>query len=151
MSSEESTMAIFGEPSRYRIQRTHAHRFVKALALSAFLGVLTFASPTPADVSAHVSVTHTGFGRNRANGVWTATLTVKNTSGASIAGPIEVALTKLPANVTMVNGAGTRNGDPYVTVSPGALAAGASASAMIQFNNPSSGFIDFTPVTYSGN
>jgi hypothetical protein len=144
-------MATFGEYSQNNIQRANgvAQNFVKTLVLAALLCTLTAAS-TSADVSGQVSVTHTGFGRNRVNGVWTATLTVKNTSGSAIGGPVQVVLTKLPSNVTMVNGTGVRNGDPYITVSAGTLAPGASANVMIQFNNPSNGFIDFTPVTYSG-
>ena len=102
------------------------------------------------DISSQVSVTQTGFGRNRATGVWSATMTVTNTSGAAISGPIQVVLTALPAGVTMVNNTGTRNGNPYITVSAGALAPGATVSVTIQFMNPSNGFITYTPVTDSG-
>jgi len=41
-------------------------------------------------------------------------------------------------------------GNPYIIVSAGTLAAGASASVAIQFKNPTNGSISFTPVTYSG-
>jgi hypothetical protein len=145
-------MATFGKHSYSSIQRANgrAHDFVKTLILAAVLCTFTAASTSSADVSGQVSVTHSGFGRNRANGIWTATLTVKNTSGAAIGGPVQVVLTKLPSNVTMVNNTGMRNADPYVTVSAGTLAPGTSVNVTIQFTNPSNGFIDFTPVTYSG-
>jgi hypothetical protein len=135
-------MATFGDLSR--------SNFVKTLVLAGFLCALALAATFATDVSSQVSVTHSGFGRNRTSGVWTATLTVKNTGGTAVNGPVQVVLTKLSANVTMVNSIGAHNGDPYVTVSTGNLAPGASVNVMIQFNNPSNGFINFTPVTYSG-
>jgi len=145
-------MATLGEYSHSNIQRvtSHARNFAKTLVLAAFFCILTSASTSAVDVSGQVSVTHTGYGRNRATGVWTATLTMKNTSGTAISGPVQLVLTKLTANVTMVNNTGVRNGDPYITVSAGTLATGASANAMIQFTNPSNGFINFTPATFSG-
>jgi len=149
---EASMMATFGEYSHNNIQRAqrHVRNFVKAVLLAAVLCTLTAAATSAVDVSGQVSVTHTGFGRNHATGVWTATLTVKNTSGSALSGPVQVVLTKLSANATMVNSTGAVNGAPYVTVSAGTVAPGASANAMIQFNNPSNAFINFTPITYSG-
>lgn len=103
----------------------------------------------PLLVSSQVSVTQNGFVRNRATGLWTATLTVTNTSSAPIAGPVQVVLGNLTAGVTMTNNTGVF-GYPYITVSAGTLAPGASASVSIQFTNPSNGLINYTPVTYSG-
>ncbi len=51
--------------------------------------------PPPIDVSGKVSVTQNGFGRNRATGLYVATMTVKNTSNTTINGPIEVVLAVL--------------------------------------------------------
>src|ERR1700693_5857995 len=45
------------------------------------------------DVSSHVKVTQSGFLMNRQTGIWTTTLTVTNTTGSSITGPIQVAVT----------------------------------------------------------
>jgi hypothetical protein len=106
-------------------------------------------TPSPLVVSGKVSVSQTGFVRNHATGIWSAAMTVTNTSGAQISGPIEVVLTGLSSNVTMVNQTGTLIGSPYIRVSVAALAPGASASVSIQFQNPSNGFITYTPVTYS--
>jgi hypothetical protein len=103
------------------------------------------------NVSGQVSVTQTGFAVNRATGLWTSTLTVHNTSAAPIGGPIEVVLTNLSSNATMMNNTGVVNGStPYILVSAGTLAPGGSASVPIQFKNPSDGSITFTPVAYSG-
>jgi hypothetical protein len=100
--------------------------------------------------SGQVSVTQTGFAVNRATGLWTATLTVQNTSAAPIGGPIEVLLTNLCSNATMTNETGVVGINPYILVSAGTLAPGASVSVAIQFKNPSDGSITFTPVAYSG-
>jgi hypothetical protein len=83
--------------------------------------------------------------------MWSATMTVTNTSGSAINGPIQVVLTNLSSNATMANNTGMHNGSPYITVlTTGALAAGGSVSVPIQFTNPSNGFITYTRVTYSG-
>ena len=102
------------------------------------------------NVSGQVSVTQTGFALNRATGLWSATVTVTNTGSRPISGPIQLELTNLSSNATMTNYTGTFNLSPYITVSSGALAAGASASVIIQFQNPSSGSITFAPVTVVG-
>jgi len=104
----------------------------------------------PVDVSAKVRVTENGFARNRATLIWTSTMTVTNTSASTIQGPIQVVLTDLSPNAMMVNASGKSGGNPYITVTNGALASGASASVLIQFTNSTNGFITFTPVTYSG-
>ena len=102
------------------------------------------------DVSALVSVTQTGFVRNRATELWVATLTVTNKGGSIISGPLQVVLTNLSPNATMANNSGIRNGWPYIAASSGLLAPGASASVTIEFQNPSDGYITFTPMTDSG-
>jgi uncharacterized repeat protein (TIGR01451 family) len=102
------------------------------------------------DVSGLVKVTQTGFGVNRSTKLWNATMTVANTSGAAIKGPIQVILTDLSPNATMVNNAGIRNGSPYVTVSAGGLAAGVKVDTVIQFTNPSLTVINYAPQTISG-
>jgi hypothetical protein len=102
------------------------------------------------NVSGQVSVTQTGFAVNHATSLWTATLTVYNTSATPIGGPIQVVLTNLSSNATMMNATGVFSGNPYILVSVGTLAPGASASVPIQFTNTTKGSITFTPVAYSG-
>jgi len=102
------------------------------------------------NVSGQVSVTQTGFAVNHATSLWTATLTVYNTSATPIGGPIEIVLTNLSSNATMMNATGVFSGNPYILVSAATLAPGASVSVPIQFKNPSDGSISFTPVAYSG-
>jgi len=103
------------------------------------------------NVSNQVLVTQNGFGRNRSTGLWSATMTVKNTGMTTLNGPIQVVLTSLTPGVTMANNPGVRNGYPYITVmGAGTLLPGASVNVTIEFSNPSNGFIGFTPVTDLG-
>lgn len=51
----------------------------------------------------------------------------------------------------MTNNAGTRNGNPYITVlGTGSLVPGASTGMTISFKNPNSSFINFQPVVTVG-
>jgi hypothetical protein len=102
------------------------------------------------NVSSDVKVTETGFVVNRVTRNWYSTLTVTNTTNAPIDGPIEVVLTNLSSNATLLNESGTYDGSPYIAVTNGNLAPGASIEAAIQFTNSTNGLIVFTPVTYSG-
>jgi hypothetical protein len=71
---------------------------------------------------------------SRATGVYSGTVTVKNTSGATINGPLEVAFSGLPAGVVLANASGAipGTGTPFVT-STGSLAPGASAAIALKF------------------
>jgi hypothetical protein len=105
----------------------------------------------PISVSSLVSVTSTGLVYSRVTRTFSGTLTVLNTSGQSIAGPIEIVLTNLTAGVTLLNATGTTAGNSYVTVLPsGSLAPGQSANIAIRFGDPSNALIHFTPIAYSG-
>ena len=105
----------------------------------------------PVNVSSQVSVTGTGFVRSRVTGTFNGTITVKNTSAQSIAGPIQIVLTNLPTVVSLANAIGTTGGNPYITL-PGvaSLVPGQSAGVNVQFADPLSVLITFTPITYSG-
>ena len=141
-----------------RLQFNHGRRnsrlsAYKAKMMAVFVASMCILGPTiafGANASDKVSITHTGFGRNRATGIWSATLTVQNTSGSPITAPVQVVLTKLSPNAAMVNKDGDVNGDPFIIISRGELAPGAAASVPIQFTNATNGFITFTPVAYSG-
>ncbi|MGA2146246.1 MAG: Ig-like domain-containing protein [Bryobacteraceae bacterium] len=114
------------------------------------LPTVSFALTNIVNVSNQVSVTETGFARNRTTGVWTSTMTVTNIGTTFIAGPVQVVLTNLTATVAMTGNTGIYNGIPYITVATASIAPGKSATVSIQFTNPNSLSITFTPVTYSG-
>ena len=105
------------------------------------------------NVTSQVTVTNTGFVMNRVTHVWTSTMTVTNKGGTTITGPVQVVLTGLTPGsngITMTNNTGMRNGFYYITVSPGSIAPNGSVNVSIQFMNPNSGFITFTPEADSG-
>jgi hypothetical protein len=113
--------------------------------------------PAPANpvtnVSNQVRVTETGFVVNHITKLWTSTVTVTNIGSTTIAGPVQLVLNGLTpgANgISMTNSSGLQNGFYYITVSPGSIAPGASASVYVQFMNPNNAWINFTPETDSG-
>jgi hypothetical protein len=61
-------------------------------------------------------------------------------------------LTRLTAGVTLANATGDFSGSPFLTVpAVASLAPGHSATVGVQFQDPSFGAINFTPLIYSGN
>jgi len=88
-----------------------------------------------------LSLTASGYAFNRHTNVYTQTVTVTNVLSQPITGSIYLVLANL--NTTLNNSAGTTvnnaPGSPYVTVSAGGLAAGASTTVSLQFAPPSSG------------
>jgi hypothetical protein len=98
-----------------------------------------------------VATTGSGLGYSRVSQTFNGTLTITNVSSNPISGPFSILFTSLTAGVTLANAAGNFSGSPFLIV-PGVanLAAGQSASVGVEFQNPSFGMIDFTPVVYSG-
>ncbi|MBV9761656.1 MAG: Ig-like domain repeat protein [Acidobacteriaceae bacterium] len=115
---------------------------------------------TYTSIGGSVSVTETGLlysallanpGSPGSPGGGTTTFTITNTSGATITGPIQIALTNLPAGVTGANNTGTFNGSPYWTVpNSSSLASGASITVIVQLNYPSTTAVSTTPAVYTG-
>ncbi|MFN7938359.1 MAG: Ig-like domain-containing protein [Bryobacteraceae bacterium] len=101
-------------------------------------------------ISSQVNVTNTGWLFSRATNTYNGNLTVTNTSGSPIPGPVTVGILNLTSGVTLTNGNGMFNGAPYVTVSGGPINAGASATVQLRFTNPSNAIINFNRITYSG-
>ena len=106
--------------------------------------------PAYADVTGSVQVNSTGLVLNRATGLFTGTVTLVNTSGAALAGPLTLSFDGLTAGVTLKNATGTKAGAPYITVS-GGLAAGASVAIPVSFSNPGKVNTTYTAHIYSGN
>ncbi|MBV9761658.1 MAG: Ig-like domain repeat protein [Acidobacteriaceae bacterium] len=102
------------------------------------------------NVTSSVQVTSTGFTYNRFSKQGTETVTVKNISGQTISGAVQLVITGLPAGVTAVNNTGTFQGNPYWTVTTGSLAPGASAQAVVTLAYASSTNFTATNSVYSG-
>ena len=96
------------------------------------------------DVTNGTRVNASALSLNRATGKYTGTLTVTNTTGSTITGPLYVFFT-LPAGVTLPS-LPTYNGLPYAEFSiTGGLAGGATtASTSISFIDPSNARIAYT-------
>ena len=107
-------------------------------------------APTYADVTASVAITRSGITLGRVGGKYSGTVTVKNTSGAAITGPLHLVLQGLPSGVTLDNKSGMVDGAPYLTLSNTTLAPGASVTVTTTFTNPSKVGIGYNAKLLSG-
>jgi len=111
---------------------------------------VTAGQSAPTNVTNLVKITSSGFVFNKPSKQYRSTVTVQNQTQQSIAGPLQLVLTNLPAGVTLSSASGTTGGNPYLTISAKALAAGRSASVKIDIQAASAGEISYTPAVYSG-
>lgn len=107
------------------------------------------------NVTAQVQVTRGGFRLNHATQHYTQTITVTNPGSSTIAGPISIALDNVPASATLFNLTGATlcnlpNGNPFMDVTAGPLAPGASATATIDFINVSNAGITYAVRVLAG-
>ena len=107
-----------------------------------------------ANAGTPVLVAPSGFSYSILTKRYAQTVTLRNATGAPISGPIFLVLDNLSAGATLLNGSGhttcaAPSGSPYVSV-PGGLAAGASATVVLQFTNPSNAAIAYTSRVLSG-
>jgi polygalacturonase/pectin methylesterase-like acyl-CoA thioesterase len=102
------------------------------------------------NVTSSVSITATsGLVYNRATQTGTETITVTNTSGATINGPLQLLLTISNGAVTASNATGVYQGNPYWT-SAGSLAPGASVNFTVTFKYALGTTFTTAPTVYSG-
>jgi predicted extracellular nuclease len=101
------------------------------------------------DVSAGIKALSSGLVLNRATNKWNGTVTLTNTSGQAINGPLQVVLDGLPAGVTLAGANGVRNGAPYLTLNAN-LAAGATATVAVSFTKTGTAAINYTTQIFSG-
>jgi hypothetical protein len=104
---------------------------------------------TSMDVTASVKMTRGLLALNRTTGKFVGTVTITNTTGAALAGPLNYRLDGLTAGVTLDNASGTVNGAPYITL-PNGLAAGASVTVTTTFTNPAKVTIGYSAALISG-
>lgn len=97
----------------------------------------------------NVTVTRGGIVRDRRTGKYAQKVTITNNNANALDGSFVLALDSLSPTATLSNSAGVTAayaplGSPYITVSGSPLAAGASASVTLQFNNPTNAAISYT-------
>jgi len=91
-----------------------------------------------------VSYTKSGLVYNRATKLFGGTVTLTNTGTVSITGQLQVTFTGLPAGVTLSNATGSdSNGDPYLLVNVGTLAAGKTFTFSVYFSDPNNVLISY--------
>jgi hypothetical protein len=118
-----------------------------AVTTSSINGVLL----PPAVPSSQVATTASGLAYSRVSQTFDGTVTLSNISTGAISGPLQILFTGMAAGVTRVNATGDLSGTPYLTVpAVASLAAGRSVTVSVQFKNPSSVTMSFTPAIYSG-
>jgi hypothetical protein len=105
----------------------------------------------PTDVSAQMNTATSNTSFDAADAQILESLTITNTGGQYVSGPISVVLTKLSAGFTLSNATGSYNGSPYIRIlNYGVLSPGQSYTAFLQFSVGPTAVIQFTPATYVG-
>ena len=90
-----------------------------------------------------LKVSSSGLVYNRSTGLFGGTITLTNLGPVAIPGPLHIALTGLPAGVTLANAVGqTASGDPYL-IAAGPLAPGQSVTVTVLFSDPSRTLIQY--------
>jgi hypothetical protein len=124
-------------------------------AITYVAGQLTISPPLcAANATAAVSITRSGFSYSVISKRYAQTVTLTNTSGSALTGPIYVVLDSLSSNASLYNSGGSTAcaaplGSPYVSVT-GTLSAGASTTLVLQFTDPVNSAIGYTTRVLSG-
>jgi hypothetical protein len=102
-------------------------------------------------LSSELSPVISGLVFNRRTQTFQGTIQLTNNTGRSLAGPLQMELQNLVAGVTLMNPSGSDNGNPYITIAPGGLAAGDSITVPVSFSDPTKVGINYTVQVFSGN
>jgi pectate lyase len=102
------------------------------------------------EVTTSFALLRSGLTWNRITNKYGASITLTNTSGAAVKGPVQLVLDGLPAGVTLDNASGLRNGAPYLTLKDASIAAGASVTVPLSYSNPAKLPISYTNAVYIG-
>ena len=100
------------------------------------------------DVTSSVSIARSGLTVNRFTNKYTGTVTITNTGGQTLTGPLHLRLTALTAGVTLDNQTGVKDGVPYMALPVTSLAAGQSVTLTTTFSNPNKVGIAYTPALF---
>jgi hypothetical protein len=128
---------------------------VEAAKTSAETTTLVASGPQCAsDVSGSTSVTRSGYSYSVVKKSYAQTVTLTNTSSAAMTGPISLVLDNLSSNATLSNASGSTScaaplASPFLSV-VGPLNPGASASVVLQFNDPTKAAISYTTRVLAG-
>lgn len=101
------------------------------------------------NVTSAVSIARSGLTVNRFTNKYTGTVTITNTGGQTLTGPLHLRLLALTAGVTLDDQTGVKDGVPYVALPVASLAAGQSVTLTTTFSNPNKVGIAYTPALFS--
>jgi hypothetical protein len=99
----------------------------------------------PVDVTSSVHIARSGLSMNRFTLKYTGTVTIANTSDATLTGALQFQLGGLTSGVTLDNATGVKNGVPYITLGQAELAPGQAVTLTTTFSNPAKAAIAYTP------
>jgi hypothetical protein len=102
----------------------------------------------PPNDTSSVKITSNGLFYNKIKKQGTETITVTNTSGSAIAGPLQLVLT-ISGAASAVGPTGTWGGNPYCTLTGSSLAPGASVSLTLTFSYAAGTNFTTTAAAYS--
>ncbi len=102
-----------------------------------------------ADVTSFASIARSGLTVNRFTNKYTGTVTVTNTGGQTLTGPLHFRLQALTAGVTLDTQTGVKDGVPYMALPVAGLAPGQSVTLTTTFSNPNKAGIAYTPALFS--
>ncbi|SDH36636.1 MULTISPECIES: ExeM/NucH family extracellular endonuclease [unclassified Duganella] len=104
------------------------------------------------DISASLRAVSGTLVYSRATAKWSGSVTLTNTSGATLNGPFQLQFDGLVAGATLVGANGTHDGAPYLTLGQSTLAPRASITVPTSFSKTGSGSVTYSAVKiYSGN
>ena len=108
----------------------------------------------PRDVTSSIGLTYSGFTINPMTKRYVQTVTLKNMSSTTIAGPVSLVLDQLTANVTLYNPSGNTTlilpaGSPYINADVN-LSPGQSVSVQLQFTNPGNAAVTYQARVLAG-
>ncbi|WP_395408470.1 discoidin domain-containing protein [Pseudoduganella sp. UC29_106] len=110
---------------------------------------LTVSIDKSVDVTSLASIARSGLTVNRFTNKYTGTVTITNTSGQNLAGPLHFRLQALTAGVTLDTQTGVRDGVPYMALPVANLAPGQSVTLTTTFSNPNKVGIAYAPTLFS--
>jgi hypothetical protein len=117
-----------------------------------YLNLPPDAPASATDVTGQVSIAVSGLAYSRISKQYSGTVTITNTSGATLAGPLPLVLANLSAGATLANANGVGPSGPYITaLASGSLAPGNSVTATVRITAPQTSSPTFTPLLFSGN
>lgn len=107
-------------------------------------------APAVVDATSSFALLRSGLAWNRITNKYSASITLTNTSGATLAGPFQLVFDNLTAGVTLDNASGMRDGTPYVSIAGAPVAAGASVTVPLTYSNPNKIAIGYTNTIFVG-